>query len=137
MEKQQMPNPSPLAAGTDLAKPPETTPEERAVLSAHIARRKQKRPSPRVKVVEKAGSSVELSPDHPIPHLGNALIMESLGTADFDFYDGLLTQLVNVGTQGRKPDERGTNFMLAMVRGIGPKDEIEAMMAAQIMEDGS
>jgi hypothetical protein len=44
----------------------------------------------------------------------------------------LLTQLVNVGTQGEKPDERGTNFMLAMVRGIGPKDEIEAMMAAQM-----
>ncbi len=58
--------------------------------------------------------------------------MESLGTADFDFYDGLLTQLVNVGTQGKTPDERGTNFMLAMVRGIGPKDEIEAMMAAQM-----
>ena len=58
--------------------------------------------------------------------------MESLGTADFDFYHGLLTQLVNVGTQGENPDERGTNFMLAMVRGIGPKDEIEAMMAAQM-----
>ena len=71
-------NSSSDAAGTDLAKPPETTPEERAVLSAHIARRKQKRPSPRVKLVEKAGSPVELSADHPIPHLGNALIMESL-----------------------------------------------------------
>jgi hypothetical protein len=119
------------AAGTDLAKLPETTPEERVVLSAHIARRKQKRPSPRVKLVKKAGSSVELSADDPIPPLGNALIMESLGTADFDFYDGLLTQLVNVGTQGKEPDERGTNFMLAMVRGIGP-DEVEAMMAAQM-----
>jgi hypothetical protein len=126
-----MMNSSSDAAGTDLAKLPETTPEERAVLSAHIARRKQKRPSPRVKLVEKAGSSVELSADHPIPHLGTALIMESLGTADFDFYNGLLTQLANVGTQG-KPDERGTNFLLAMVRGIGPKDEIEAMMAAQM-----
>jgi hypothetical protein len=49
-----------------------------------------------------------------------------------DFYDGLLTQLVNVGTKGKTPEERGTNFMLAMVRGIGPKDEIEAMMAAQM-----
>jgi hypothetical protein len=127
-----MMNSSSDAAGTDLAKPPKATPEERAVLSAHIARMKQKRPSPRVKLVEKAGSSVELSADHPIPHLGNALIMESLGTADFDFYDGLLTQLVNVGTQGKAPDARGTNFMLAMVRGIGPKDEIEAMMAAQM-----
>jgi hypothetical protein len=83
-----MMNSSSDATGTDLAKLPEPTPEERAVLSAHIARMKQKRPSPRVKLVEKAGS-VELSTDHPIPPLGNALIMESLGTADFDFYDGL------------------------------------------------
>ena len=127
-----MMNSSSDATDTDLAKLPETTPEERAVLSAHIARRKQKRPSPRVKLVEKAGSSVELSADHPIPHLGTALIMESLGTADCDFYAGLLTQLANVGTQEKTLDERGTNFMLAMVRGIGPRDEIEAMMAAQM-----
>ena len=46
-----MTNSSSDAAGTDLAKLPETTPEERAVLSAHIARRKQKRPrSPTVQV---------------------------------------------------------------------------------------
>ena len=78
------------------------------------------------KPVEKAGSSVELSADHPIPRLGTALIMESLGTADFDFYGGSLTQLADVGTQEKTPDERGTNFMLAIVRGIGPKDGIEA-----------
>ena len=59
-------NSSSDAAGTDLAQRPEMTPEERAVLSAHIVRRKQKRPSPRVKLVEKAGSSIELSADHPI-----------------------------------------------------------------------
>jgi hypothetical protein len=110
------------AAGTDLSKPQETTPEERAVLSAHFARRKQKRPSPRVKFVEKSGS-IEITPDHPMPPLGNALIMESLGTADADFFDGLLGQLVNVGAQEKRIDERGTNFMLAMVRGIGRPEE--------------
>jgi hypothetical protein len=66
------------------------------------------------------------------PPLGNALIMESLGTADADFFDGLLGQLVNVGAQEKRIDERGTNFMLAMIRGIGPRDEVEAMMAAQM-----
>jgi hypothetical protein len=30
---------------------------------------------------------------------------------------------------GKKADERGTNLMLVMVRGIDPKDEVEAMMA--------
>jgi hypothetical protein len=79
----------------------------------------------------KAGS-IELSTDYPVPALGNALIMESLATADADFFDGLLGQLVNVGAQEKKIDERGTNFMLAMIRGIGPRDEVEAMMAAQM-----
>ena len=126
-----MMNSSSEATGSDLAKLPETAPEERAVLSAHIARRKQKRPSPRVKFIEKSGS-IEITPDHPMPPLGNALIMESLATADVDFFDGLLGQLLNVGMQGKTPDERGMNFMLAMIRGIGPRDEVEAMMAAQM-----
>jgi hypothetical protein len=114
-----MTNPNAHAAGTDLAKPRETTPEERSVLSAHFARRKQKRPTPRVNLFEKAGS-IEVSTDHPVPPLGNALIMESLATADVDFFDGLLGQLLNVGMQGKTPDERGMNFMLTMIRGIGP-----------------
>jgi hypothetical protein len=128
--KQQMPNLTPPKE-TGLAKPAETTPEERAILSAHIARGKRKRPSPRLKLTEKAGS-LEVSADHPMPAVGNVLIMESLATADPDFFDGLLGQLVNVGTRGKVPDERGTNFMLAMVRGIDPRDEVEAMIATQM-----
>ena len=98
---------------------------ERTVLSAHIARRKHRRPSPRVKLVEKAGSSVELSADHPIPHLGNALIMESLGTADFDFYDGLLTQLVNVGYAWENTRRTGNEFHVGDGEGIGPKTKLK------------
>jgi hypothetical protein len=119
------------AAGTDLAKPRETTPEERAVLSAHCARRKRKRPSPRVELIEKGGF-VEVSTDHSVPSLGNALIMESLATGDAEFFDGLLGQLVNVGMREKKPDEGITNFMLAIIRSIGPRDEIETMLAAQM-----
>jgi hypothetical protein len=126
-----MTNPTHHPAGTDLSKLQETTPEERSVLSAHFARRKQKRPTPRVKLFEKAGS-IEISTDYPVPPLGNALIMESLATADVDFFDGLLGQLLNVSMQGKTPDEREMNFMLAMIRGIGPRDEVEAMMAAQM-----
>ena len=88
-------------------------------------------PSPRVELIEKAGS-VELSTDHPVPPLGNALIMESLATGDAEFFDGLLGQLVSVGMRGKKPDEGITNFMLAIIRSIGPRDEIETMLAAQM-----
>jgi len=34
--------------------------------------------------------------------------------------------------QGKKPDERGVNFMLAAIRAVAPKDEVETMLAAQM-----
>ena len=54
---------------------------------------------------------------HPEPEIGRSLLMEALGTADPYFLDGLLRQLANVGTQGRDVDERGINFLLAVVKG--------------------
>ena len=34
--------------------------------------------------------------------------------------------------KGQAPDEDGTNFMLAVVKGIEPRDQVEAMLAAQM-----
>ena len=58
--------------------------------------------------------------------------MKALGTTESDFIDGLLAQLANVATKGRAVDERGLNFMLAVVKGIEPRDQVEAMLAAQM-----
>ena len=58
--------------------------------------------------------------------------MHAIGVTDPVLFDGLLAQLVNVGTQGRTPDERGLNFVLAMICAVEPKDELEAMLAAQM-----
>jgi hypothetical protein len=118
-------------AGTGVAKPYEPTPEERAALAAYFDEKKQRPPAPRIKLTEKNGT-IEVSTDHPMPPLGNALIMRALATADPAFLDGLLSQLVNVGSPGKKADERGLNFMLAMVKGLAPKDEAECMLAAQM-----
>ena len=58
--------------------------------------------------------------------------MKALGTTGDDFLQGLVTQLVNAGSQGPAADESGINFMLAVVKGIEPRDQIEAMLAAQM-----
>ena len=47
-------------------------------------------------------------------------------------WQGSIKQLVSVGSQGASPDESGSNFMLAVVKGIEPRDQIEAMLAAQM-----
>ena len=51
---------------------------------------------------------------------------------DDDFLGGLIKQLVSVGSQGVAPDEDGTNFLLSVVKGIEPRDQIETMLAAQM-----
>ena len=57
--------------------------------------------------------------------------MRALGTTDFDFYSGLIRQLLNASKE-KEVSEGGTNFMLSVIKGIEPRDQIEAMLAAQM-----
>ena len=93
--------------------------------------KKEKPPGPCMKVSEKDGVT-QIAPDHPDLAVGHALLMKALGTVDRDFMDGLLGQLANAGTHGRTVDGRGLNFMLSVVKGVEPKDQVEAMLAAQM-----
>jgi hypothetical protein len=76
------------------------------------------------------GTVTRVGPDHLDDRIGSLLQMESVGTESFDLLDGLLSQFTNVGSLGSKPDERGMNFLLAVVQGTEPRDQVEAMLAA-------
>jgi len=69
---------------------------------------------------------------HEDQDTGTTLLMNALGTTDRDFLDGLTSQLWRLGKRGKEPDDRGINFMLSLVKGVEPKDEVEAMLAAQM-----
>src|SRR5271157_4951897 len=86
---------------------------------------------PRLKVAVTGENSAEISTDHADPATGNVALMQAIGTTDFDFYCGLIGQLVNASKKGEAP-EAGTNFMLAVIKGIEPRDQVEAMLAAQM-----
>jgi hypothetical protein len=58
--------------------------------------------------------------------------MDALGTRDWDFLDGFLTQLADAGSKGGKVDGRTLNFMLSVVKGVKPRDQVEALLAAQM-----
>jgi hypothetical protein len=109
----------------------QATPSELAALEAHVTRWKAARPAPRLKVSKHEGVP-QVSHDHPDRTLGQFLLMEALGTTDQDFLRGLLKQLANAATDGRDIDEAEVNFMLSVVKGIEPKDQIEALLAAQM-----
>jgi hypothetical protein len=109
----------------------EPTAKERRVLKAQRELREQQKPQVRVKAQMKQ-DRVSFSPDHADEGFGHLLLMDSLGTTQLDFPNGLLGQLANAASKGQAVDEGQLNFMLAMVTGIEPRDQLEAMLAAQM-----
>lgn len=105
--------------------------EERAAVHAHFNRKKQKPPSPYLKVATK-GSVAELSFDYPDLNTGQLLFMNALAATDPEFVNGLLLQLANASSRGRGADEEGLNFMLSVIKSVRPKDELETLLAAQM-----
>jgi hypothetical protein len=87
--------------------------------------------APSLKVTKGKDQTV-LASDHPNNPTGVILLMEALGTKDLDFFNAFLGQLANVGSPGRDVDEQGINFVLSVVKGIEPRDQVEAMLAAQM-----
>jgi hypothetical protein len=102
------------------------TPAEVEAGGAYLAA-KEKR-SPRLKVVVTGKNAVQTEVDHPDIAIGSVALMRALGTTDSDFCSGLIGQLVNASKQ-EEASESGTNFMLSVIKGIEPRDQIEAMLA--------
>ena len=57
--------------------------------------------------------------------------MDALATADEDFLNGIVDQIASASAHGQDI-ERGLNFMLSVIKGIEPRDQLEAMLAAQM-----
>lgn len=113
---------------TALSRSYEPTPRERIALEAQHDRRRRRRPAPRVKISAKNNDS-NISLDHAgEAAVGVSLLMEAIGTADADFLEGLMKQLADVADRS----EQELNFLLSVVKGIAPRDEVEAMLAAQM-----
>lgn len=113
------------------AKPYERTPSERRAVEAYRAARRDKPDVPRLKVVEDSGHPTVM-PDHPDLETGVVLLMQALGTQNSDFALTVITLFANAVSKGATVDEVGMNFMLAVVTGIEPRDQLEAMLAAQM-----
>jgi hypothetical protein len=109
------------------------TPAEQNAKDAWLARRKHA--APRIKFHGKRGEASVIGTDHHDQEAGFALLMDSAGTGDEMFMSGLLSQIVSASTKGHEMTADGedkSNFLLSVVKGIEPKDEIEAMLAAQM-----
>ena len=125
MSNRKQPNP-------EAGKPKyQRTDREKAAFDRYRARVADLPAAPRIKLTNvKKASAITL--DHPDMPVACALLMDALGTADVDFVDGLLRQLANAGSQGNQADEGGINFLLSVVKGAKPEDQLVAMLLAQM-----
>src|ERR1700730_7409809 len=89
------------------------------------------RPPIRFKV-SKNNSGCEVGVDHADEIVGHILYMDALGSADWDFACGIMQQLAKASCRGNDADEEKLNFMLSVIKGIEPRDQTEAMLAAQM-----
>ena len=110
----------------------EPTEQEMTALRKQINRRTAAPPAPRVKVEKEDGKNPTIAVDHPNKTIAYGLLMEALGTASYDFVLGLLSQLAKAGSQDGEIDEARLNFMLSVIKDIKPRDQLEAMLAAQM-----
>jgi hypothetical protein len=109
---------------------------EAAVLERHTERRRSEAPAPRVKLEmgDKPGSCM-LEPDHADVRVWHATLDAAFGTTDQAFRDQLLGQLLNTLRHGteRPLNEALANSALATMHAIAPRNELEAMLAAQMV----
>jgi hypothetical protein len=104
------------------------TPHEQSALRRYLTLTENT--APRLKVLTD-GDVPQLVYDHPDQAVARVLVQGALGTADADFMDGLLRQLANASSDGAV-SERGVSFMLSIIKGVQPNDQLEAMLAAQM-----
>jgi hypothetical protein len=107
--------------------PYKPTPSETEAINAFRVKLKSKPPAPTLKLKVEDGKN-EVSIDHKDQSIGWPLFMESLKTTDSEFACSIMNNLVNSHGKG----ETETNYMLAMVRGIEPRDPLETMLAVQM-----
>jgi hypothetical protein len=114
---------------TQVAQPYEPILQEHAVAKTYFGDKEQRPPCPDLKV-----SGAKVTVDHHNERMGWLLLSQALGGVNYQFAGVLVSQLANT-TQSDQPDSVKTNtlnFMLAAVKAIEPKNEVEAMLAAQM-----
>jgi len=81
---------------------------------------------------ESAEPLLAVKDDNRIVIAGEDTLHAAFGSRNGVFVEGLVSQIVHIASQGAKPDEKAMNYVASMIAGIKPRDEPEAMLAAQM-----
>jgi hypothetical protein len=114
----------------------EPTDAEQAEIRDLAKRKKARRQAPRFTVDRQEDNLVQMMPAGVHADAAAARLMNALGVADLDLAERLMTQIINTThlRSSKEPISAETlNAALAAVTGIAPRDEAEAMLAAQMV----
>jgi hypothetical protein len=93
----------------------------------------QRVPAPRVKLKMSEAMQYNITPDHPEEVAWNCSMRRAFGTTNSDFANMQMGLLANAISSGGEVKEDEVNSALAAMHGIQPRDEIESMLAAQMI----
>jgi hypothetical protein len=109
------------------------TPAEQAIVDRFLKRCEARLPAPHLTAKSKPNQPVVIGQPTAADILG---MMLAFGTTEPALANLLLNGLINAaceGTSAKPPSEEEINRALAAVHGIGAKDEVEAMLAVQMV----
>jgi hypothetical protein len=69
----------------------------------------------------------QISPDH-----ADVPVLKAFGTQSWDFMKGLIRQLAGAGSKGGELKKRDLHFLLSVINQAEPRDQLEAMLVAQM-----
>ena len=107
--------------------------ERQKVLDDAQALKASKRRAPDLKMdLDEDTNALTIQFDSDDAKLAHALAKLQMGTGDDRVFMGLLSQITNVGANKESYSEEAANFVLGVIAGIEPQDEVEAMLATQM-----
>jgi hypothetical protein len=109
------------------------TPQQRAVLERYLKLSDSRPGAPRLSVKSKPNRPLEISQPSSVDGAGLTL---AFGTTEAAVASILLNSLINAacdGTPSHPPSKQDVNGVVAAVHGIRANDEIEAMLAVQMV----
>jgi hypothetical protein len=115
---------------------PEPTEAEQVEIRALAKRKKARRRAPRFTVHQQEGGPTQVAPAGVHADAATARMMNVFGITSTDLAERLMMQIVaatHLQSSNEPVSAETLNAALAAVTGIGPRDEAEAMLAAQMV----
>lgn len=108
-------------------------PSKSAALAAYRERYAARPPAPKPTITKTDADQIAIEVQGDTPRLDWLILANALGASRTGFLFELVDQIAQVTTKNRTPDQQAFDFMIDAIAGLKPRDEVEAMLGAQMV----